>query len=103
MEKECYYFRHKINQELYVYLELGETWEESFLMEFCMADTAPHYIRTGALYENRHILIAFKYIAITPITDVMKDKKLEWKPIQSDSQLDFITKTFIESFIKTNP
>lgn len=99
MAKECYYLRHKIDQELYVYLELGETWEESFLMEFRMTEVVPHFIKNGALYENRHILLAFKYIAISDTVEVLRDKKLEWKPIEADEQLKLSAKTFVGSFL----
>ena len=98
MNRKCYYLRHKVNQELYVYLEIGETWEESFFMEFCLTETAPHYIKTGALYEHRNILLAFKYIAITDIKEVLHDKKLDWKPVVEDDQLIISAKTFIDSF-----
>ena len=99
MDKECYFLRHKIKQELFVYLEIGETWEESFFMEFKITDDAPHSINSGSLYENRHTLIAFKYIAITDIKEILKDKKLEWMPIEPDAQLKFSAKTFVESFV----
>ena len=100
MAKESFFLRHKIDQELYVYIELGETWEESFLMEFRMTEFAPHFMKTGALYENRHILLAFKNIAIMDIKDVLKDKKLEWIPVNADEQLKYSAKTLIESFLK---
>ena len=100
MDKECYYLRHKLDQELYAYLELGETWEESFLMEFRMTEVAPHYIKTGALFENRHILLAFKYIGMMDIVEVLRDKKLEWKPVEADEQLKFSAKTLVESLLK---
>ena len=102
MAKELFYLRHKIDQELYVYLEIGETWEDSFMMEFRVYEIAPHFIRTGALYENRNVLIAFKYIAITPLLDVKRDKKLEWMPITPDSQLEYVVKNFIEANKRTN-
>ena len=97
--KECYYLRNKLDQQLYVYLEIGETWEESFVMEFRMTETSPHFIKSGALYEHRHILIAFKYIAITDVVDVLKDKKLEWIPVKPDEQLKMIANNFINTLI----
>ena len=100
MDKERYYLRHKIDQELFIYLELGETWEESFIMEFRMTEVTPHYIKTGALFENRHILLAFKYIAIFDTQEVLRDKKLEWKPVKADEQLKFSAKSLVESLLK---
>ena len=102
MEKECYYFNHKIDQELCAYVEIGATWEDSFIMEFRTTEVAPHFIKTGALYENRSILLAFKKIALMEMTEVLRDKELEWKPIKEDSQLEYCAKTFIQSYLKTN-
>ena len=102
MAKEIYYLRHKVDQELYVYLEIGETWEASIIMEFRIPEIAPHFIKTGALYENRNILIAFKYIAISPLAEIMSDKKYEWKPITPEPQLEYVVKNFIESNKSTN-
>ena len=97
MAKGVYYLRHKVDQELYVYLEIGESWEDSFMMEFRMTESSPHFIKTGALYEHRHILIAFKFIAISPLEEVMRDKMLEWKPITPDHQLEYVVNNFVES------
>lgn len=72
---------------------------ESFLMEFRMTEVAPHFIKSGALYENRHILLAFKYIAISDTIEVLRDKKLEWKPVEADEQLKLSAKTFVSSFL----
>lgn len=100
MAKEVYYLRHKIDQELYVYLEIGDTWEDSYMMEFRLFEPSPHFIKTGALYEHRHILIAFKLIAITDAVEAHGDKKLEWVPIKPDEQLEFVVNTFKETFVK---
>lgn len=99
MAKECYYLRNKLDQGLYVYLELGETWEDSFLMEFRITEYAPHFLKTGALYENRHILLAFKCIAISDSKKIL-DKKYEWQPVNADERLKYSAQTFIESFQK---
>lgn len=96
---ERYYLRHKINQELFVYVEFSEKWEDTFMMEFCITDCAPHFIKTGALYEHRHLLIAMKYIAKTDVKKILGDKKIEWKPIIPDDQLKYVVKTFKESYI----
>ena len=56
MDKKGHYFRHKIDQGLYAYLELDEIWEDTFLMEYRMTETKPHWIKTGSLNENRRIL-----------------------------------------------
>jgi hypothetical protein len=100
METESYYLRHKIDQGLFVYLEIGETWEETFMMEFRSTDSCPHYIKSGALYEHRHMLIAFKWMALTRVEEILRDKKIEWTPIRPDEPLQYLVKTFKESYIK---
>ena len=100
MAKECYYLRHKIDQTLFVYLEIGETWEETFMMEFRKTGSYPHFIKSGALYEHRHMLIAFKWIAITSAEEIQRDKKIEWRPITPDVSLEYTVNTFIESYVK---
>lgn len=100
MAKESYYLRHKLDQGLYVYLEIGETWEDSFLMEYRITETKPHWIKTGSLDENRRILLEFKDSALTSPQEITRDKKLEWKTIHPDAQLEYLTKTFIESYVK---
>lgn len=100
MAVETYFFRHKRNQGLYAYLELGETWEESFLMEFRITEDAPHFVKTGAIFDNRHLLLAFKYIATLNYVDAQRDKKLDWRKIEADTQLKYSAQTFIESFMK---
>lgn len=100
MDVERYYLRHKIDQELYVYLEIGETWEESFMMEFRMTEGFPHFIITGALFEHRYLLIAFKWMAITDIVELSKDKKNEWRPVNPDEALLYCIETLKESFVK---
>lgn len=102
MKKECYYFNHKVDQDLCAYVEIGATWEDSFIMEFRTTEDAPHFIKTGALYENRSVLLAFKMIALMEMTEILRDKKLEWKPIQKDPQLEYTVKTFRQYFFKTN-
>ncbi len=102
MAKESYYLRHKLDQGLYIYIELAETWEDSFLMEFRITEFAPHFFRTGVLYENRHILLAFKYIAITDVKEILLDKKIEWIPIIANERLKASAQTFIESFLKND-
>lgn len=102
METESYYLRHKIDQTLYVYLEIGETWENSFMMEFRLTKSSPHFIKSGALYEHRHMLIAFKWIAITSLDEIRKDKKIEWIPITPDDSLKYVVKTFKESYVQQN-
>lgn len=100
MAKESYYLRYKLDQELYVYLEIGETWEDSFLMEFRITETNPHWIKTGSLDVNRRILLEFKDSALTSPQKITRDKKLEWITIQPDAQLEYVTRTFIESYVK---
>lgn len=100
MAKESYYLRHKLDQGLYVYLEIGETWEDSFLMEYRITETKPHWIKLGSLDENRRILLEFKDSALTSPKEITKDKKLEWKTIHPDAQLEYVTRTFIESYVK---
>lgn len=100
MAKESYYLRHKLDQGLYVYLEIGETWEDSFLMEYRITETKPHWIKTGSLDENRRILLEFKDAALTSPQEKNEDKKFEWKTIQPDVQLEYVTKTFIDSYVK---
>lgn len=95
--KECYYFRNKIDQQLYVYLEIGETWEKSFVMEFRMTETKPNRIKTGSLIENRRILLEFKDAALTSPQKITENKIFEWKIIHPDTQLEYVTKTFIDS------
>ena len=41
-------------------------------------------------------------IALMEMTEILRDKKLEWKPIQKDSQLEYTVKTFRQYFFKTN-
>ena len=100
MEKRCYYFRHKVDQGLFVYLELDETWEDTFLMEYRITETKPNWIKAGSLNENRHILLQFKDAALTSPQEKNEDKKFEWKTIQPDVQLEYVTKTFIDSYVK---
>jgi hypothetical protein len=100
MAKESYYLRHNFNQGLYVYLEIGETWEDSFFMEFRITETKSHWIKTGSLDENRRILLEFKDSALTSPKEITRDKKLEWKTIHPDAQLEYVTRTFIESYVK---
>jgi len=100
MAKEYYYLRHKLDLGLYVYLEIGETWEDSFLMEFRITETKLHWIKTGSLDENRRILLEFKDYALTSPQEITKEKKLEWKIIHPDAQLEYVTRTFIESYVK---
>jgi len=99
MVAERYYLRNKRDQGLYVYLEIGETWEESFMMEFRMTEGYPHFVKTGALYEHRSILIAFKWIAISSLEEILRDKKIEWEPITPDEPLKYQVKNFKDSFI----
>lgn len=100
MEKKCYYFRHKIDQGLYAYHEIDETWKGTFLMEYRMTETKPHWIKTGSLNENHHILLEFKDATLTSPQEITEEKQFEWKTIHPNAQLEYVTKTFIESFIK---
>ena len=100
MAKESYFLRPKFDQELYVYLEFGESWEESFLMEFRITEFTPHYIKTGDLFENRQILLAFKNIANMDIVEVLRDQKLKWKPVKADEQLKYSAKSLVGIFFK---
>ena len=45
MESDRIERQYNDSKELYAYLELGDTWEESFLMEFRITEVAPHYIK----------------------------------------------------------
>ena len=100
MAKEYYYLRNKLDQELYLYLEIGETWEDSFLMEYRITETKPHWIKPGSLNENRSILLEFKDSALTSSQEITKQKKFEWNNIHPDAQLEYVTRTFIESYVK---
>lgn len=100
MAKEYYYLRNKLDQELYVFLEIGETWEDSFLMEFRITETKPHWIKTGSLDVNRRILLEFKDSALASPLEITRSKNLGWKTIHPNAQLKYVTNTFIESYIK---
>lgn len=98
MAKECYYLRHKIDQELFIYLEFDETWEKSFLMEFRINEVEPHFIKTGVMYENRNILLAFRSIGLMSFVEASKDKKIEWRAVTPDNHLEFSAKNFLDAF-----
>ena len=102
MAKDCYYLRHKRNQELFAYLEINETLDDSFVMEFCITDSEPLFIHTGAQDKNRNELQMFEEIATTPIRIVLHDKQMEWKLIPKDIQLEYVVKTFTDSFKEPN-
>lgn len=96
-----YYFRHKIDQSLYAYLELGETWENTFLMKYRLTETKPHSIKSGSLEDNIPILLDFKDAVLTATNGIIENKKFEWIIVQPGVQLDYVTKTFIESYINS--
>lgn len=99
MDRKKYYLRHKIDQSLYIYLELGETWEDTFLMEYRLTEIKPHLIKLGSLEENKSIILDFKDAVLTATNGIIENKKFEWKIVQPSDQLDYVTKTFIESYI----
>ena len=95
MDKKSYYLRSKVNQNLYVYLEIGKTWEDSFAMEFCKSEVSPRLIMTGV--EHKNMLVTFHSIANTDIVEVKRNKEMEWLPIKSDQHLEYIAKTLKNS------
>lgn len=99
MAKDIYYLRNKLDQDLCAYLEVGETWEDSFLMEFMLSDDAPRVTYTGASYENRSILQLFMKIGSSTYENTIKDKNLEWFPIKPDAELMYVVETLANSFI----
>ena len=102
MAKEVYYLRSKLDQDLFAYLEIGETWEESFLMEFKLSSDAPLATRTGASVENRRVLLLFKKIGLSTYEDAIKEKYQEWIPIEPDNQIKYISETLANSSIYNN-
>ena len=86
MAKECYYFRHKLKQELYAYLEINEVREDSFFMTFKRSDVDPQTLLKGDKEANWDQLCELKRIAKMKYIEAAHDKTIEWHhlPVTND-------------------
>jgi len=98
MEKECYYFRHIIDQTLFAYLEYGKKWDDTFCFVFRQSDIDPHYYKVGTICENRNSLIAFKYLSQFTYKQIVSDVKLDWFRIEPEPWMEIKAKDFISVY-----
>ena len=96
------FFRHKLNQELYTYVEIDDSWKDSFVMEFQKSEIEPHFIKSGESEENRRVICGFNEIIEIDIKEALSSKDFEWIPVKPDEQLKYSAKVFKESILKNN-
>ena len=101
MGKKCYYLRHKIDQGRFAYLEIDQSWEDTFYMEFCFTDSYPPVLKLGEEPENRCLIEEIRKNALLSRNNALSDENYDWYVIESDVRLELMVKDFIESISKS--
>ena len=93
---EHYYFRHKLDQERYAFLQVEETNKDSFLFIFRLRDTNPASFIRGSIFENVETISSFREAA-----NMMKEAEtvtgFDWW-IMTDSETIQDLQMMVENF-----
>ena len=95
-----YFFRHKIKQELYAYLEIGDDYVDTFCIAFKLSEVDPVWIKYGVNEQDREFFEKLSKISQMNKKSVLQDSGLEWFVVQPDEQLISYANGFVESHIK---